>query len=560
MFKTATLLSCLMVATMSAGCAGKTATGDSSASSARASAADDAAAGFDPEAFLPQPAARAAADPRENPRAERIAIRGATVLTAAGARHAPGMVVLEGGSIRYVGADDDAAVPEGARVIDAAGRFVTPGIIDSHSHLGVAATPHVDAHGDVNEVVVPVTAGVRAEYGYWPQDPGIVRALAGGVTSALVLPGSANLIGGYGFTVVMRPGRTVEDVRFPGAPATVKMACGENPKRVYRERGGPFTRMGEYAAFRIKFRQAAEYAARWAGYRHRRERWLAGDIPAPAASATTPTAEGQGSAPGAEGSSHELEAALAGGGDGMAAEPAAAAAPEPPPFDLELEALVAVMRGEALPQIHCYRADEIRQMVAIAEEFGFEIRSFHHALGAYKVRDLLIARDISISTWADWWGFKMEAFDGIPENAALFAESGGRAVIHSDSAINIQRLNQEAAKAMWAGRHAGIEISEDQALRWITANPAWALGIDEVTGTLETGKRADVVVWNLHPFSVYARPDTVIQGGEIAYERALGRPLTDFELGNAASQPPRTILDSAATANDGQPSAKGANP
>jgi imidazolonepropionase-like amidohydrolase len=185
-------------------------------------------------------------------------------------------------------------------------------------------------------------------------------------------------------------------------------------------------------------------------------------------------------------------------------------------------------------QVHCYRSDELRQMVAIADEIGFPIRSFHHALEAYKVRDLLIERDIAISTWADWWGFKMEAFDGIPENAALFTAAGGRAVIHSDSSLGIQRLNQEAAKAMWAGRRAGLEISDDEALKWITANPAWALGIDEVAGTLEAGKRADLVVWSGNPFSFTARADLVIQAGEVTYRRSDGITPSDFELGNSS--------------------------
>jgi len=209
-------------------------------------------------------------------------------------------------------------------------------------------------------------------------------------------------------------------------------------------------------------------------------------------------------------------------------------APERPPVNLQLENLAAVLRGEVLVQIHCYRAPELREMVAIANEYGFKIRSFHHALEAYKVRDILVKNNIAISTWADWWGFKMEAFDGIPQNAALFTAAGGRVAIHSDSAIGIQRLNQGAAKAMWAGRHAGIKITDNQALRWITANPAWVLGIDKVTGTLEVGKRADVVIWNKHPFSVYSLADTVIQAGEIRYQRKAGLTPSDFELGNSA--------------------------
>jgi imidazolonepropionase-like amidohydrolase len=545
---------CLAVAAL-AGCAAPRATGPAGDATGAArsngtlpSGATAASGDFlDPESLLPPVPAARSGDARENPAAPRIAIKGATVLTAAGQRFEPGLIVLEGGRIRYVGPADGATIPAGAQIIDAPGRFVTPGLIDSHSHLGVYPSPGVTAHADGNEMTSPVTSGVRAEYGYWPQDPGIPRALAGGVTTALVLPGSANLVGGRGFTVVMRPGRTAPEVAFPGAPPTVKMACGENPKRVYGSKGGPLTRMGEYATFRVKLRQAAEYGARWSMYRHRRATWLTRRTqPGPGAAPAPRNGHDRGpdghdgrGGPDGPGGDEEERAAGEAGGDEQRGGPGRGAGgnpPEPPSRDLELETLAAVLRGEVLVQIHCYRADEMRQMVDIADEFGFRIRSFHHALEAYKVRDLLVARDIGINTWSDWWGFKMEAFDGIPENAALFAASGGRAVIHSDSAINIQRLNQDAAKAMWAGRHAGLEIDEDQALRWITAHPAWMLGIHDVTGTLESGKRADVVIWSAHPFSVYARADTVIQGGDIVYQRAAGRPLTDFELGNSGTQ------------------------
>ncbi len=454
--------------------------------------------------------------------APNIVIRGGTVMTATGERYEDGVVILEGGRIRYVGSAADVGDwPRDARVVDASGRYVTPGIIDRHSHIGVYSVPSVHAHADGNETTSPVTASARAEYAYWPQDPAIPRAMAGGVTSALVLPGSANLVGGRGFTVVMRPGRVADEVAFPGAPPTLKMACGENPKRVYGNKGGPATRMGEYAYFRAAFQEAREYLMKWALYRVRRSQWTKKRLRASQHNST-----------------HGGNAA--GSTNGSTEEPRwkrdkAASAPDVPQRDLMLETLAGVLRGEILVQVHCYRADEMRQMVAIAEEFGFQIRSFHHALEAYKVRDILVHHDIAINTWADWWGFKMEAFDGIRENAGLFAESGGRTVIHSDSAIGIQRLNQEAAKAMYAARAAGIDITEDEALRWVTANPAWVLGIDEITGTLEKGKRADVVLWSAHPFSVYARADLVIQGGQVAYERRAGRPQTDFELGNSAA-------------------------
>ncbi len=466
---------------------------------------------LDPEPDYPG-AAEAAAErgaALRNAKAPFIAITGGIVLTAAGQRIERGLVILERGTITYVGEAGGRAIPSGAQTIDARGKTITPGLIDSHSHIGVYSSPGVVAHQDGNEVSAPVTAQARAEYGYWPQDPSITRALAGGVTSALILPGSANLIGGHGYTVQMRLGRTAEEARFPGAPPTIKMACGENPKRIYGEKGVLLTRMAEYAAFRTALQQAAEYRAKHRAYRRNRAEWVEKR---------------------ARAVEQEKAAKESGSGGRVKPEPA----PEPPPRDLGLETLGRVLSGEVLVQVHCYRADDMRAMVAVADEFGFRIRSFHHALEAYKIRDLLVNRGIAVSTWSDWWGFKMEAFDGIQENAALIAERGGRPVIHSDSSVGIQRLNQDAGKAMFAGRAAGIDISEEEALRWVTINPAWVLGIDDVTGTLEKGKRADVVVWNGSPFSVYSKPDVVIQAGEIAFERARGLEASDFEVANSA--------------------------
>jgi imidazolonepropionase-like amidohydrolase len=449
------------------------------------------------------------ADALRNPGAKPIAITGATIWTATGRRIDNGTLILEGGAIQYVGGPG-ATIPTGALRIDGTGKVVTPGIIDAHSHLGVYPAPDGRGHNDGNEATAPVTAQARAQYGYQPQDPQISRAQAGGVTAALILPGSANLIGGQGFTVAMRQARTSDEAAFPGAPPTVKMACGENPKRVYGDKAGPSTRMGEYAAFRAAFLEANAYNAKWSRYRRGLKLWQAKKQRA-----------------------EELGAdAARRGGPPIKTE----SAPEQPAVDLKLETLAGVLRGEVLVQVHCYRAYDIAEMMAVAGEQGFAIRSFHHALDAYKVRDLLVARGIAINTWADWWGFKLEAFDGIPENAALFTEQGGRATIHSDSAIGIQRLNQEAAKALAAGVAAGIAVTEEQALRWITANPAWVLGIDDVTGTLEVGKRADVVVWTGSPFSVYSKADKTIVAGEIVYDRSRGLAPTDFELGNSAAE------------------------
>jgi imidazolonepropionase-like amidohydrolase len=464
----------------------------------------------DPSADVPAGTPRPTRDKAAalvNPAAPLLAIRHATIWTATGDPIANGTIVLARGAIAALGPDASTRIPAGARVVDGTGKFVTPGLIDAHSHLGVYAAPNAGATDDGNEATAPVTAQARAQYGYWPQDPQIARAIAGGVTAALILPGSANLIGGRGFTVAMRPGRTSDEVAFPGAPSTVKMACGENPKRVYGKKGGPQTRMGEYAAFRAAFVEARTYLAKQQAYARARELWLKKKARAA-----------------------ELDAKVAAGKPKTKVE----AAPDPVPLDLKHETLAGVLRGEVLVQVHCYKASDMREMIAVADDFGFAIRSFHHALEAYKLRDVLVARTIAINTWSDWWGFKLEAFDGIPENAALFTQQGGRATIHSDSAEGIQRLNQDAAKAMAAGNAAGIPISEDQALRWVTANPAWVLGIDDVTGTLAVGKRADVTVWSGSPFSVYSRAELVIAGGDVTFDRAVGPTPSDFELANSA--------------------------
>jgi imidazolonepropionase-like amidohydrolase len=420
-----------------------------------------------------------------------VVLRHATIMTATGQTIEDGAIALSGGKITAVGKSAD--VPQGKGEIDVRGKFVTPGLIDTHSHIGVYAAPgSAHANQDGNEMTNIFTPQADAAAGYFAQDPQIGRAVAGGVTVAQILPGSGNLIGGTSVVVEMRLGTTVDDVAFPGAKRGIKMACGENPKRVYEEKGGPMSRMGLYPALRAKLEKAREYAGKKRDYAAQRELWL--------------KKKEKGGKP--------------------------ESAPTPPAREDDLEVLAAVMRGEILVHVHCYRSGDHMEMMAIADDLGFQIRSFHHSLEAYKVRDRLAEKQIAVSTWSDWWGFKLEAWDGIPENAALVHEAGTRAIIHSDSATGIQRLNQEAAKAATAGRAAGVKLSDDDVLRWVTANPAWALGIDDVTGTLEKGKRGDVVVWSAHPLSVYARPERVYIAGHEAF-RLGARPASDFEMGNA---------------------------
>ncbi|PYP21497.1 MAG: amidohydrolase [Gemmatimonadetes bacterium] len=404
-----------------------------------------------------------------------VVIRNATIMTATGQEIANGSLLMKDGKIVAIGKSVDA--PADAAVVDGTGKYVTPGLIDDHSHLGVYAAPGTDAESDGNEATNPVTAEVWAEHSFWPQDPQIPLAIAGGITTIQALPGSANLIGGRSAILKLIPARTVQEMKFPGARYGLKMACGENPKRVYHSRG-PSTRMGNMAGYREAFSQAESYRRRW-------DKWH---------------------------KDHQ--------GD-------------PPERNLRLETLAEVLRGNIYVQNHCYRADEMAQMLDLAHEFGFKIRSFHHAVEAYKIADLLAREGTSVSVWADWWGFKEEAMDGIHENAALNQAAGGRPLIHSDSPSGIQRLNQEAAKAMYYGQRSGIPVTREQALRWITANPAWALGLDSVVGTLEPGKMADVVVWSGDPFSVYGKAVQVYNDGWLVYDRndPAHQPRTDFELG-----------------------------
>ncbi len=397
------------------------------------------------------------------------------IYTAAGPLIRNGAIYIRDGKVVEVG--QSVSAPPDADVIDGQGKYVTPGIIDTHSHLGVYAAPGVEALSDGNEATNPVTAQVWAEHSVWPQDPQFPRDLAGGVTTLQVLPGSANLIGGRSVVLKVVPSRTVQGMKFPGAKYGLKMACGENPKRVYASRG-PSTRMGNVAGYRAAWIAAEQYRRKW-------DRWNADH------------------------------------------------AGEPPARDLGLETLAEVLRGHILVHNHCYRADEMAQMIDIAKEFGYSIRSFHHAVEGYKVADLLARDSIAASVWADWGGFKMEAMDGVVGNAAMLQQAGVRTIIHSDDPSGSQRLNQEAAKALAEGRRMGIALTDEDAIRWITLDAAWALDLDDRIGSLEPGKNADLVLWSSDPLSVYARAERVWVDGALMYDRhdPNRQWRTDFELG-----------------------------
>ena len=407
-------------------------------------------------------------------------IQGATVLTGTGELLQQTDVLVRDGRIAAIGAAASAA--EAERTINARGKWLTPGIIDVHSHLGVYPSPGISSTADGNEATSPNTAQVWAEHSVWPQDPGFSAALAGGITALHILPGSANLFGGRGVTLKNVPSRTVQGMKFPGAPQSLKIACGENPKRVYGGRGNaPSTRMGNAAGFRAAWAKAV-------AYRDKLRAHEAGD------------------------------------------------AESPPDRDLALDTLAAVLDGEILVQNHCYRADEMVLMLDIAEEFGFHITAFHHASESYKIADLLAEAGACSAMWADWWGFKLEAFDGIEQNVALVDAAGACAVVHSDSEVDIQRLNQETAKAVAAARRMGMEVSDAHAITWITRNAAQALGIEDETGTIEAGKAADLALWNRNPFSVYAQAEKVWIDGHLYYDRndPDRQPMRDFDIAQTA--------------------------
>jgi imidazolonepropionase-like amidohydrolase len=388
-----------------------------------------------------------------------ILIQNATVLTVTKGTY-KGSVLIRDGKIAEIG--EKLLVPAGAQVIDASGMYVMPGIIDCHSHI---------AADSINEGSVSVSSMVGIEDVLNPEDVAIYRALAGGVTTANVLHGSANAIGGKCSVVKMRWGKSANEMLFQGAKPGIKFALGENPKR----RGGgplafgatalryPATRMGVEDVIREAFNEAKNYQAEWIDYRAR-------------------TAKG--------------ETVL------------------PPRRDLKLEPLVEVLEGKRLVHAHCYRQDEILMLLRVADDYGFKIRTLQHVLEGYKVANEIKAHGAGASTFSDWWAYKVEAFDAIPYNAAIMARKGVLVSLNSDSGELMRHLNTEAAKVQ---KYGGL--SEDEALSMITINPAKQLMIDKLVGSIETGKQADLVIYDKHPLSTYAKVQKVLIDGEVYFDR-----------------------------------------
>ena len=404
-------------------------------------------------------AARAQTTPIPSSAADLV-IKNATVMTASHGTIANGQVWVHNGKIAAVGATVNA--PSGAAVIDATGKYLTPGIIDPHSHSALG--------DDVNEATSPVTPSMMMIDAFDNADAALYDALAGGVTTELLLHGSANMIGGQAVVIKNKFGLSKQQMLFPNAPRSIKFASGENPKRVYGGRDMlPSTRMGNFEVMRQAFEDAKVYMASWDAY----------------------------------------DAKIRKGGKDAADATA-------PKRDLKLEALADVLRGKLLVQIHCYRADEFLTEEAIAKEYGYKIHAFHHALEMYKVGPEIAKDDTGIATFADWWGYKDEAADAIPWNAVMSMREGVRVALKSDSNDYVRRLNQEAGKMVHYGG-----ATEDEAIAMVTLNAAWIIGVDKVTGSIDAGKDGDLVIWNTNPLSTYARAEKVYIDGDLFFDSSL---------------------------------------
>ncbi len=388
-----------------------------------------------------------------------IVIQNATVMTVSKGNIEKGSILIRNGKIAEVGRN--VRVPQGAEVIDASGMYVTPGIIDAHSHIAVV--------GSVNEGSIAVSSMVRIEDVLDPEDINIYRDLAGGVTAANVLHGSANPIGGQNAVIKLRWGKDAKSLMFEGAPPGIKFALGENVKRSNfppqpgQPRRYPATRMGVEDVIRQAFTEAREYKKQRDDYNRRK-----------------------------------------------AAEPSLI----PPRRNLKLDPLVEILEGKRLVHCHSYRSDEIVMMIKVADEFGFKVATFQHVLEGFKVAKEIVKHGAGASTFSDWWAYKMEAYDAIPYNAAIMTKKGVVVSINSDSAEEARHLNQEAAKTMKFGG-----LNETEALKLVTLNPAIQLGIANRVGSIEVGKDADLVIFDKHPLSVFTVPQKVLIDGIIYFDR-----------------------------------------
>jgi imidazolonepropionase-like amidohydrolase len=389
-------------------------------------------------------------------------IKGATILTMTGKTIPSGTVVIENGKITAVG--EDVPSPPNAEVLDARGKYLLPGLIDPHSHLGVYSLPGLQANSDGNEMTGDIESQVRSEDSINTDDPEIPRAVAAGVTTVQILPGSGNNIGGWATLVKLNGAPTVEEMKFPNAPPAMKWAWGENPKRVYGSKGeAPSTLMGEAAVVRQKLYEAQNYVAKW-------EAWEKG---------------------GKKGA--------------------------PPERNLQLEALADVLAGKVRVNIHSYQVNHFEALFRISDEFHFPIAALHHALDAYMIAPEIARRHIGVVTFADAWGFKVEAWDAIPQNAYLLWKNGITVSLHTDNPVIEEKYYIEQAAIV---AHYGMP--DEAALETVTINPARILGIDQHVGSIEPGKDADLSLWDAHPLDLRAHVESVFIDGRRVYTRREG--------------------------------------
>ncbi len=389
-------------------------------------------------------------------------IKNATVLTVTKGKLENTDVLLQNGKIARIG--KNLSAPAGAQVIDATGKYVMPGIVDPHSHTMIDA---------VNEGSLSVTSMVRIRDVLNPTDINIYRQLAGGVTTINVLHGSANTIGGQNAVVKLKYGQDVDAMLFPEAMPGIKFALGENVTQKNSQQSAaasgrplryPVTRMGQEEVLRDAFTRTRDYKATWDDY----------------------------------------NAKVAKGEKGLV----------PPARDLELEPLVEVLEGKRFVHAHSYRADEMLMLLNVAKEFGFTVKTLQHGLEGYKIASEISQAGTGLSTFADEWSYKVEAYDAIPYNVAILMRHGVTATVNSDSDERARRLNIDAAKMM---RYGGL--TEEEALKTITYNGALQLGIEKRVGSIEVGKDADVVIWTGDPLSVYSSAETTFIDGEIFFDK-----------------------------------------
>jgi imidazolonepropionase-like amidohydrolase len=394
-----------------------------------------------------------------------LVIKGGTIITVSQkGTIKDGIIIIKNGLIEKVGGADKIKIPDNAKVINCKGKYIMPGIIDTHSHMGVYSWPAVRGNADGNELVDPITPHIRAEDAVNLEDPAFKRAVAGGVTTVHIIPGSGNVIAGLGVVIKLRIGaKSIEQLKFKQAIATMKMAIGENPKGIYGGKGKtPATRMGIFALLRETFEKTKQYQKRWQKYQEKV-------------------------------SKDKKET--------------------PPEKNLKYEALAKLLKGEIPVHLHCYRKDGIVNFINLAKQYGINVKALHHALEAYKIADTIAKNNIGVATFVDWWGYKVEAWDATPYALKILSEKGVKVALKSDSADMVQRLYNEAAKAVKYG------VAVNEALKMITIHPAWMLGVEKFVGSIEEGKHADIAIFSSHPLDMYTLCEMTIIDGKIVFDR-----------------------------------------